>query len=464
MAKSANRRNLPIFLFAAAMILLAALYPLSGDDWQWGTGRVYFAAFNGRYAGNLIVQLLVRLPALRPIIVGGTIAFIAYAVAKLGGGTRYFTLSATLLVFVPQTMYTQVFQWTSGFVNYTLSVALILAVALIALRAKSRPIQALALPLAFVCQLFAEHITVATVLLTLAAVVYARVRRQKLGGLPFALIGFVLGAAAMFTNPAYLSPERSDAHAMPKLAELLHISVQNTKYMVSQLFLLNVCAVVLLCALMYIALRRTARKDALSRALGAYFMLYAAWIVVVALYSGLRGAGAMQIVQLALAALFAAALIVTVLRYVPRGIVRTKLGFCLLALIFLNVPLVPVEPLGPRCFFVSYCVYAVMIVTLTEHLRDTFDARVIGTVKRAIIALCVVCVASKFWVYAGITRDVVLRERFVDEQIAQKADTIVVLSVDDNGYAWQLNPVTNYYKSVYKDYRGIPQTVEIENR
>ena len=53
----------PLFV---ALSGLAFLFPLSGDDWSWGSSdgigrlRDSFAGYNGRYLGNLSVLVLTR--------------------------------------------------------------------------------------------------------------------------------------------------------------------------------------------------------------------------------------------------------------------------------------------------------------------------------------------------------------------------------------------------------------------
>ena len=65
-------RELPRFeaiylaAFFAVFSALAFLFPLSGDDWAWGSSigmdrlHTLFRDYNGRYAGNLAALLLTR--------------------------------------------------------------------------------------------------------------------------------------------------------------------------------------------------------------------------------------------------------------------------------------------------------------------------------------------------------------------------------------------------------------------
>ena len=63
-----------------AFMFLAYLFPYTGDDWAWGSsiglGRLksFFAGYNGRYVGNLIVLLLTRSKLLDAVVMAASFA------------------------------------------------------------------------------------------------------------------------------------------------------------------------------------------------------------------------------------------------------------------------------------------------------------------------------------------------------------------------------------------------------
>ena len=76
----------PLFV---ALSGLAFLFPLSGDDWSWGSsdgiGRLHdgFAGYNGRYLGNLSVLVLTRTHWLTPFVVSATLCLLIWLVARI---------------------------------------------------------------------------------------------------------------------------------------------------------------------------------------------------------------------------------------------------------------------------------------------------------------------------------------------------------------------------------------------
>ena len=77
-----------LFIFIAFFVL-CLLFPYTGDDWAWGTkigiNRLnnWFANYNGRYAGNLLVLLITKSKIIRSIIESIFFALIIYFINKI---------------------------------------------------------------------------------------------------------------------------------------------------------------------------------------------------------------------------------------------------------------------------------------------------------------------------------------------------------------------------------------------
>ena len=109
-------------LFAA----LVYLSPYTGDDWAWGskTGQwridTWFADYNGRYAGNLLVLLLTRSKLLQVLCISLSVVAICFLPLLFGKkkSLSMMALSAMLILLMPHTIFVQSIMWTSGYTNY----------------------------------------------------------------------------------------------------------------------------------------------------------------------------------------------------------------------------------------------------------------------------------------------------------------------------------------------------------
>ena len=209
----------PLFV---ALSGLAFLFPLSGDDWSWGSsdgiGRLHdgFAGYNGRYLGNLSVLVLTRTHWLTPFVVSATLCLLIWLVARIAAvpSPTGVLIAGALVLAMPLGQWRQTVVWVSGFSNYALaSIGLLLFVLSMQRdweppakrRAPSRLELGALLLVAFASQLFVEHVTL---LITGASLVnlVVRWRLRERGVTAVALvwaIGSVAGATVMFSNTAY---------------------------------------------------------------------------------------------------------------------------------------------------------------------------------------------------------------------------------------------------------------------
>lgn len=123
-----NNRQSLIFSLAlfALFAVLAYLFPYSGDDWGWGSQigierlEGWFADYNGRYAGNLLVMALTRNKLVCALTVSAFLVCVSVfpKIFASGRGIAPYALGVLLLITVPKGVFTQAVVWTSGFSNY----------------------------------------------------------------------------------------------------------------------------------------------------------------------------------------------------------------------------------------------------------------------------------------------------------------------------------------------------------
>lgn len=470
-----DRTSYPILSWAgltALWIALAALFPLSGDDWQWGfsTG---LATFNGRYLGNLFTRVLVQTLWLKPVIVGLTIAFIIIAVTLLSGVKS--VLSGTFFIaLMPAVLFSQVFQWTSGLGNYTLPVALLLMNALLyrykdGLPRSVRICAYVAAPvIACAAQLFAEHTTIFAVAFSLVILVYEWVRKKHLDMfLILSVLGYLAGAAIMFSNPAYSSSGASGAHKMPGLSDLIiNMTVNYKNQFVPHLFLnlVWVNVALSLCLVCVIAASGKARTP-LAGALSVFSLLYGAYSVARVFHTPILSHDYVRLAECLMVPAFCVTILITVVWYIPSAEVKRNLLLAALAAVLLNAPLLTVNPIGPRCFFASYVVYVHFINVLFLYLQSANNpAARQGLLKQAAVAMLVCTFGIYFFVYGRTAKTYADRSQTLGQTLAESGETVVIEPVPYLNYVWAGNPTTDYLQLIYKRYYGIPQEYTLEIR
>lgn|GEM_PF-5628058 len=460
-------------LLFLVLTALAVLFPLSGDDWQWGV-QDGLSAINGRYMGNLTASLLTQNAWLRPAFMGLCISFLVWGVFRLTEGGMPPLLVIFLLLALNSGMFAQVYQWASGFSNFTVPAALLVLNLLLLQKlprmggAARRAACVFGLAVSLATQLFAEHVTLCALGLSLAFVAYRRLRDHTWDAFAlFCLIGYAAGAALMFLNPAYTAAGTADAHSMPRLSELLANARGNFPEISKNLVMENLWLNLLVSALL-LRLIRTERKGLCKTdtLLTVFFLFFMAYQLLRTAMPGIQIFATVSTIEkyMALADLLAAFL--TVGLWMPAGPAKTKLGFAALALVLLNGPLLFVVPIGPRCFFPSYVTLAFGAGVLWRYL-EAQGRLALPAFHRTwpFAALLISLLVLYFGIYVrawSVTRS---RDAAIAAALSTGTETIQIRPYPETSYIWGGNPDTPYLDTIFKDYYGIPRswTLEITN-
>ncbi|MDR1820950.1 MAG: DUF6056 family protein [Oscillospiraceae bacterium] len=452
--------------FAVLFTALACLFPLSGDDWQWGSEQG-FATFNGRYGGNLLVQLLTQV-WFRPLVVGLTVSVIVLILSSFWGGGRRTVPVILLIMLLPRVVFTQVFQWTAGFSNFTFPVMLLLVELVIILRFDridrrlKIPAAAALLLLCFVTQLFAEHITLSTAALALLWCAYGRIARKKWDFAALvALAGFIAGAFVMLSNPSYRSINPS-AHAMPSFAEMFTNALSNYMHVLApELVTANFAITASTCVLLVLLIRTSGKRRRATAAFTAFFCFFAGLCLVRVLDPAIAHGRLWTIAEGLLTAVYALFVLLSLIIYLPRGGAKTALLFGAAAIALLSGTLLPVTPIGPRCLFVADAVLILMLGLLAKYLADIRARRPSKAARFAALCVLLAVFCAKLYIYGSIAAQVRERQAYVSAQMQSGAAEITVPDVGYGDYAWQLNMNTPYIEYIYKRFYGIPDTYTI---
>ena len=479
--RSASLSKIEVAGAVVVLFLLCLLFPYSGDDWTWAGQAALdrlssgFENYNGRYAGNLLIILLSRFYILRSLMVCLFVVGIAWALYRLiGRDRRVFWLTLILLAFMPEGVRRQAIVWASGFTNYVVPTFLLLLYliyikgALEGNRPQREGLLAVSLFfLGFVESLFMENITLSNIAVALAALIYTRFKfgRWDICQIAF-VVGSIFGAAAMFSNGAYLAilthqdtyrsfgDAGSDGSGSgltidQKYLNVLAPGVALNNYAIA-------IALVAASSLAAVKAKKHGHFGTLNLCAVAAFGVFAAYFV----YSSFFVEGKVSNLHLKVdgfvAALFIALLLAIACALWKRNDRMPLLVWGLIVSQFL--PLFVVNPTGPRNFFPIYVLLAVFVVL---YLHDTVD---VDEKAPAFLlpALTLVVFIPWFVLYVPVAEASTQRSAIIVEALQYGSQEIVLPKVSNN-LVHGGNPAEGSYQySTFKEYYGIPSDVKID--
>lgn len=213
---------LAIFIF---YLIMSILTPLIHDDLQWGSAygiemlKEGFQSLNGRYLGNTLEIIAVRIPLFRYL------TYSICAVLMISMIFQYITdmkhrqsersfMYMTIFMFVlliPTAIYSQTYGWFAGFYNYvpaTLCSFFILRCSLKIFEGwHLKPSESITLiVVSLIGQWFMENMTLFNVMISFLLVVGVIYKYKRLPSVVLAMsLSTVIGALIMFMNPNYLN-------------------------------------------------------------------------------------------------------------------------------------------------------------------------------------------------------------------------------------------------------------------
>lgn len=479
----ADKKFLAI-LFAFSFVLMALLMygaPFMSDDFEFSSfdfqnlGEVVDYALhygNGRLIGNvgnvyLLGSTVLRLAA-KAFVTAGIIVFLPLAL-KLENKLSYL-LSFLLFFGVAPTMFAQIFTWTSGFQNYVPSLLILIFCYMLWNAESTGPawknaLKALALfVLGLAGQLYMELGTILSILLALAALVYA-LRRDKSKLLLSAayLAGTVLGGAIMFLVPRLfeITYEFSVVYRrvfLDSVSTVVTVAWNN----LLQLVYFFAGAVPLCLALgfgVYALLRKTKtawKNQKLRKAAELVSLLFPLYTLFDRIffhgttYVFLPRLHYLLFTLLCLAFLF---VFICAAAHVQEKRLRVTLLVCIVSAILSIAPMLIVSPIGERCVFQAYFFLAAALLALFDRLlRDLPEAPKALSGKCAVI-LCAVLSLCLLYTFANIHWVNTQRMQYIEDKMLEHPDEINICSIPSD-YVFYDGPYyfgTWYYNEQRQD-------------
>ena len=477
------------------MCVLIYLCPLSGDDWDWGSKmgddqlKNWFRDYNGRYAGNLIVIVLTRVPFLRITSIALTICalclvpmlFFKRKSLLVAGLTALFILSMSWRMMV------QGIFWTSGFVNYIPPILMTFAFFITARnlfeeespsysRRKTIIYSIFSFALGYISTMFMENITIYILIVSLFLALYSTIKFKRIYFHPYThLLGSILGTICMFTNSAYgiilkgsdhyhrVSPLGQENLFDTALARI-HSCVQYTLLECTTL-LLSLTAICILATIVKVRggnKREYVPLICCSSSITIITIYYTLcrfpkiWAVV------LRITPNIAIVFGITALILCASVLTTLFIIVKDKTILFKMIFILAGFPILFGPMLFITPFGPRCTIPPYLclvVFSVMFIeVIWEELSLSKLAKTI--VSYVVIALSTCVLVYYIIVHIPMHKYKLMRLEYIEKQLDEGKTEIIVPNLPNMHLMQNGNVGHRYYHIGYKSYYNIPSNVK----
>ena len=456
--------------------------PFRVDDLTWGAriGRErlqrHFAGYNGRYAGNLVVLTLTRLPAV--IRTAVELAVIWGLIVSACNYFRRNTIStvvfALLFFAMPLTIFSQTVTWISGFSNYVVSAAIVMALISFDFDIlNDREItdiknMVLMIILAFSGQLFVENVTLYLIALPvlMSGLFYFRKRRLS-KVLLYQIAAAAAGALLMFSNSAYRSAFTHDGGSYKSIdyvgfwKTLKAIAVTYRDLVSVKWFTINLPVNLIIASLLTIGCLSEKKKktDFFWGVVGAAFLSVFLYDLVDGDNKTVFSPSFGSIVSM----LFVIYIAVVIFCVIEDREIKGKLAVLLCSNIILMLPLNIVSPIADRCFLSTYMLWVLIAVELMQPFLEkclikskNMNGIVIPGIMIMVFLLCGIKGQSFSWKIEKI--------RMAEIKACKEnnaGELYLPIVPHANLYCAGANTGGTYWKNNYKEYYGIDEDVEL---
>ena len=469
----------------------------SDDIWWIAVPKVtgLFSEFreNGRYFTNVITWICAHSVILRDVIYVVTMMSFALTFTKLMKQDHSLTWGAFLLTalvffFSPRPFFAHVFNWTSGFTNYVISLSLLFCYFIYCAPVfeKKKPSGGVLwgvffLIAGFFGALCVENITLYNAVFAVFIILYSLFTQKKVSAANITfLIGTVIGAAIMFSagNYAEIAGEgdslgfRSFEFAVDDIMTKIYLEI--IPFYTRPLFYLHFIISVAVIALY---LRRFRNSDTNPK-YGALCMRVIVSYFVFSFFC--TNASEVQIMSnayksRALEAAFTFLYILSLIYMcyvIMEGARRAKAILYIVSTLIVTGPFIVINPITKRCFFADYIFWCLFTFRLAAEVITAFGIPEPKSLRRA--AALFTCGVFCWLSYYNIANKYVdvLRVGYIKEQLDtnQKHIDFIMLPYPDTTFdvlgdidteldLIEIDGVRHRFDELYYEQNGIDQSV-----
>ncbi len=483
------------FLIGAASILLFIMFlfePMRLDDWAWGSKfgierlNNKFAGYNGRYVGNIIVIVLLRLPnIIRALVETAFVLFFLKMVYDiLEKNSMAFAFFAVSFACIPLRLSTQCITWTSGYANYFMAaVALVFIIKtvfdIVFSGEETKKYMYIIFPVIIFCsQLILETTTIYIFVFLVAMTIITCKNKDKKNiiFLGICTLVSIAGLMVMYSNSAY-SAAVTDDDATYKRINILGFLSQIGDYFdkfIDEMmpdFVSNYHLLILfiLIALLVLWVMKGGMLSKVMCCVGAVLAAFFVYDMMDSRWESLYRDGQLGlIIRFVLSFLMYLYLIISI-AMLTDGKRRVKMLIIGVSQFILVAPLVVATPLGARCFFHNYIFWALilgqLVLCICERIKSGTAEKVENYIMKAATAFTLMTMVCNLGVQIKTFEIYGIRQKIIDDCKAEHAKEIILPEVPWSSiYCFGAN-VSNeneYWLDNYKIYYEIPSDTKVQ--
>ena len=475
--KNKNKYYIALFVL---LVILCYLFPYSHDDWAWGSTigleRLYtfFSGYNGRWAGNLLVIFLTRNRVIKSFFISISLTLIVYFIKKIVNDKdeKITLLSIILMLAMPLTTIVQVLVWTSAFSNYVIPVLIVLIIIYYSKNLfsnqeikSSKKISIIFFVLGTISSLFVENITVFNLIFSLGLIIYSKIRKSKIPIQYFTyFIGVLIGASLMFSNNSYYNIMIGvDDYRQASISIKKVIKTYCSQFY--QLFIIKnkILNILLSFGIIGYLIKKIdkTKKTKIYYIELMFFGMFISFNIFLLMFNSENVFiinKFISIFEKIISVIYVINILISIIVFIKDIEIKRRIVVELLSIIIMALPLLFVEPIGPRCFFPTYIMW---ILITCEIINCSWNNELNRTdeliAKALIISFIIFYILSYIQIYKVETE----RNNYIKNNL--NCEKLILPELPNKDLVWLGNkPNNKMYEDRFKMYYGINKNTEIE--
>lgn len=486
--KNSRVRYLIYFAFFLLFLYLGWKVPFCHDEWKWGRhDRLElmmqgFDGYNGRWLGNILILLITRLKFTKMLVITGSMTAIVWLMETNVRRKHVFEKDKLdpiplltiifLLLAVPASLYAESYGWPAAFVNYEVSVPFFLLYFIWTDELYRNKVEKyswfqslIIIPVGFCTQLFSENITVITVAYAVWMILYSAVRYKKVYLLQINyLISVIAGTVLMFSNSAYYSAATHNGKTYKSIDTGVNVLFQHFVTRIwPDLMLNNWVLIIAISVLMLVLIVKSGKRNLLTVEMIFVFSGYSVFSVmhrVCAEWTFDSDEIINGTIIAALSVLYLLNVLVCLWMFVDK---KERLSICItyLGAFAFAAPLVAADPIGSRCFYISYVFQVLMAVKLLQYLLKDKEFKLFYPAVVLAAGICVLGVMyMRIFMTVGQYED--YRMELIQKAKEEKATELVLPVIPYDKYTGFTEPFSEVWEEAFKDFYHIPKRMTVK--
>lgn len=422
------------------IIIFIILYgsPVNGDDWYfiryggWSLENIidttnrYWHVLNGRVIGNLgsiaLSQHKLTRELIKTIIVFGTIIFALKCniTEKQNKKGIWIIITFSLFFLMPKEIYRETYSWMSGFFNYVPPILIILIYIYIVKNVfinqqiKDRWYKIIgSFILGLVVQLYIENITIFVMLMSFSLMMWYFVKQKKISYTMLAhFIGSIFGSFIMFSSPTYSRMaeneygQRSMSFGVLDFLSTARINYETfSLYAIRKEFILLMLITFSCIIILYLNKKDRLKHNFIQQLSSLILIITPIYAYVTSKLSNdiyisgsilkicLDGIGWM---------IYLLTLSYVIYTCVKNSGYRNRSIFFLWCAVISVAPMLFVQPVGPRCFYVSHIFIICVVINLLAYIDNEIHIFNDKLIYKFVCAIFVLIASFYMYVFGKI--------------------------------------------------------------